>query len=292
MYLFISPKDRRWFYSADPVSGKECHSVPISEDLEAWPIIVWLEDGAIDYLEVNRFGDILRREFVWPPMRYGETPVVSIKPVICEDVPVCRVALSRLNRLINDKKTMHEYTPDGISIYFDPYNGHAFYRIPWNDDRQPITVHRSNDKYMKHFTVSPLTSSPREFKCFDAVTGQRLSTVGPEIEEVVYPSMYRPYPSSCKRFNLVLLSRPSERRLYLYNAVSGNLLSTTSSAYAYDHYLPNREFALGVFVGKAFFRPNPNMCRKFYKHLPMGSLKDVDRVQVIPSYSTIIPSNL
>jgi len=257
MYLLISQKDRSCYLAASPIDLDGFSRVAISSKPEVSPLVVWQSDGSIDYLETNKFGDVIRRELVWYPFRFFERPIVYTLGIKLPGVPHSRVAMNRLKRLIDEGRTFLEYIPPGVSIYYDARpGGQPFYRMP--------------------------SSNTKGYRYLSAVTGQKIPDIGSEIEEIRFIPTYRPYPSSSRRFNFVLIHRPSEKGLYLFNAVSGNLLSSIHTMYDYEHNMVNRIFSLGVFCGEGlFFRPNPNMCRRFCKNLPTGSLKNVKKVNML-----------
>ena len=263
IYLFISHSEKYCYLNLNPEPQNGFSCVVISSDLEVFPLVVWQQDGSVDYLEVDKFGNVLNRVFVWYPLRFMERPICHVV-IVNTNLPgqtIPRVALSRIHRLIVEKKTFLEYKPTGISVYFDLESSKPFYHVTNN-------------------------------RCLDAVNGERLTEIGDEIEEIIYPSTYRPYPISSRRFNLVLLYRPTdpEKQFYLFNALTGNLISTTSILYKIpiSSKEAGRNFSLGVIFSGSFHRPNPNMCRRFYKYLPKDTLRDVKRVQVNPLDNILI----
>ncbi len=246
MYLLISHTDPFLWLTIDyPQKEDNFSLVQISSGLDVFPIIVWQNDGSIDYLETNRFGDVLRRDFVWYPLRFGEKPICRAFPVKIAGLAFPQVAFSRLERLIKEKLTFQLYRPAGFSIYYD------FHR----------PFYRSGNKF------------------FDAVSGQNLKIDNVEIEEIVCSKTHRSYFLPSRVFNLVLVYRPKEKALYLYNAKTGIRLNKTEIYQICSG--ENQEYSLGEVVGQTFYRPNPNMARRFYKYLPSGPLTEVERVPVI-----------
>lgn len=253
MFLFISHFSKACYLSPQDGEIKSFSKVLLSENLEVSPLVVWQSDGSIDYLETDKFGSVLRREIIWYSLRFFECPIVEILEIPLENIPHPRVAVRRLKRLIEEGRTLLDYLPEEISLYFDLRpKGVPFYRLESGES-------------------------------VNAITGERLQFIGSEIEEICFHSSYRPYPVSSRKINLVLIYRQKEERLYLFNSVSGNLIQTAQLIYKATDPPEDGKFLLGIFQRKGFFaRPTPNLSKKFYQHLPEESLQKVIRVNLNP----------